>query len=133
MSAVPLFYGVFMVFLNWEVKLSELFCGVVNELVRGGRTPPILLLGESGVGKLRYCRELVRDYGCAGSYRPFRGVGGECGCRVCDGVSRGILEDVLELRGGELGVGEFKGVVQEFCSVSGVELGVRFIFLFVVL
>lgn len=131
--AVPIFLcgrfgGMFKV---TDERLGGVFRRLLGVMDIGGRTPPLLLLGDSGVGKLRWSRELVRDYGCDGSYKPFRGVvGGGCSCRVCEGVGRGNLLDVLEIRCGGVSVGEFRDRVSEFCGMGGgVELGFRFIFL----
>lgn len=113
-------------FLHTHKVISKLFNEYVDRL---SELKSINLLGPSGLGKLFYIQEFIRQIQCD-NYKPFSDINGsywqKCDCRICRNIINDKACDVLILRGNEK-IDEVRSKINQFVDTSPVEFKYKFL------
>jgi DNA polymerase III delta prime subunit len=90
---------------------------------------PINLLGPSGLGKLYYIKEFIRQIQCE-KYKPFKVISGiyrqQCDCRICWNIVNDSAIDILIFKGDEK-IEEVRSKLDRFIEAPAIEYEFKFL------
>lgn len=113
-------------FIHTHQVISKLFKEYFNRL---SDLKPINLLGPSGVGKITYIKEFIRQLQCE-RYKPFFNVDSDylksCNCSICKKILNEEATDILFLDSGG-SIQDIRDKVNSFIDSYPVEYDLKFL------